>query len=112
FWASFLETDRQPIVAFTNGQLLGTETGDLLRFPGAPVADRGTIMENPSGVKPGGLLYYQDDYTGIGEVLAAVAIANALAPHTGPLVFKRSRLVTTYDLQPHNVIFLGSSAVE
>ena len=111
FWASFLETDRQPIVAFTNGQFLGTDTGDLLRFPGGPVADRGTIMENPSGVKHGGRLYYQDDYTGIGEVLAAVAIANALAPHTGPLVFKRSRLVTTYDLQHHNVIFLGSSAV-
>jgi hypothetical protein len=112
FWAGFLETDPQPIVAFTNGQFLGTESGDLLRFPGGPVADRGTLMVNPStSVKHSGRLYYEDDYTGIGEVLAAVAIANELSTSNGPPLFKRSRLVTSYDLQHHNVIFLGSPAV-
>lgn len=111
-WLSFLETDRQPIVAFTNGQFLGTEAGDLLRFPGGPVADRGALMKNPTGGNQrGGRLYYEDDYTGVGEVLAAVAISNALMPIAGPLPFKRSRLVTAYDLQNHNVIFLGSPAV-
>jgi hypothetical protein len=112
FWAAFLETDSQPIVAFTNGQFLGTESGDLLRFPGGPVADRGTLMVNPPGnIKHSGRLYYEDDYTGVGEVLAAVAISNTLSASKGPLMFKRSRLVTTYDLQHHNVIFLGSPAV-
>jgi hypothetical protein len=111
-WLSFLETDRQPIVAFTNGQFLGTDTADLLRFSGGPVADRGTPMKNPPGGSGRtGRLYYEDDYTGVGEILAAVAISNTLLPLTGPLPFKRSRLVTAYDLHHHNLIFLGSPGV-
>lgn len=113
FWLSFLEKDRQPIVAYTNGQFLGTESGDLLRFNGGAVADRGTIVRNPAqaGKRTGSPLYYEDDYTGVGEVQAAVAISHALSGLTGRLPFKRSRLVTAYDLHNHNVIFLGSPAV-
>lgn len=112
FWLSLLETDKQPIVAFSNRQFLGTETGDLLRFTGGPVAERGALMNNPAGVpKQGGRLYFEDDYTGVGEVVAAAAISHILSPLAGPISFKRSRLVTSYDLQNHNLVFLGSTAV-
>ena len=64
------------IIAFTNSVFFETETGDLLRFRGGAVADRGAragrettlaTASNPSLVERAGPLYYEDGYTGTGE---------------------------------------------
>ncbi|MDQ2946595.1 MAG: hypothetical protein M3Y27_11730, partial [Acidobacteriota bacterium] len=116
FWENFLAGDRQPFVAYTNGQFLGNDNGDLLRFSGGPVGDRGTMVRQyPANEKQtaaqGSPLYFIDDVTGVGEVLGSVSIVDTLARLGVHPSFKRSRLVTTYDLQTHNVIFLGSPSV-
>jgi hypothetical protein len=118
FWRAFLGDDRQPVVSYSNAQLLGTNRGTLVQFQSGPAGDRGTtftpaggppaetLMDLRSGVGP---LYFQDDYTGVGEVLAAVSLSVALAELEERAEVKRSRLISTFDLQSHNVIFLGSS---
>lgn len=112
FWRSFLGSDEQPVVAFTNGQFLATPNGDLLRFKGGAVADRGALISSPGKrTAVGNPVSFEDDITGVGEVLAAVAISKALIPITSLSPFKRSRLVSALDLQHHNVIFLGSPGV-
>lgn len=120
FWASFLGPEREPIVAYTNTLYLTADSGELVPFAGGPVADRGAMV-NPNIVSQGanshslfknlGPLYFEDDMTGIGEVIGAVAISKALERIGARPSFKRSRLLTTYDLQNHDVIFLGSPFV-
>ncbi len=116
FWGNLLAGDREPIVAYTNGQFLGNDNGDLLRFSGGPVGDRGTIVRQyPDKEKQASAhsspLYFIDDVTGVGEVLGSVRLVDTLLRLGVHPFFKRSRLVTTYDLQTHNVIFLGSPFV-
>jgi hypothetical protein len=116
FWENFLAGDRQPFVAYTNGQFLGNDNGDLLRFSGGPVGDRGTMVrrypdEEKQAAAHGSPLYFIDDVTGVGEVLGSVRLVDTLLRLGVHPSFKRSRLVTTYDLQTHNVIFLGAPSV-
>jgi hypothetical protein len=119
FWRSFLQSDKEPIVAYTNALLLAAGPGDLFAFPGGPVGERGTL------VSPGtigslakqraapirGPLYFEDSFTGVGDVLAAIDVSTALVHAGGQPSFKRGRLLTTYDLESHNVVFIGSPFV-
>jgi hypothetical protein len=120
FWSSFLGSERDPIVAYTNTLYFAADSGALLPFEGGPVADRGAmvtpgmesqIFANRVLFKSLGPLYFEDDMTGIGEVTAAVAVSKALERVGAHPSFKRCRLLTTYDLQNHDVIFLGSPFV-
>ena len=120
FWLSFVGTDRQPVVAFTNSVFVATDSGDLLRFVDGPVSSRGAVVDaetarksvaNRNLLKQAGETYYEDDMTGVGEVAAAVALSRALGRIGAHPVFKRSRLISSSDLQNHNVIFLGSPSV-
>jgi len=120
FWTSFLGSEREPIVAYTNTLYLAADSGVLIPFEGGPVADRGAMvspgMESPrfanrNLLKTLAPLYFEDDMTGVGEVAAAVAVSRALERVGAHASFKRCRLLTTYDLQNHDVIFLGSPFV-
>ncbi len=119
FWQSFLESDKQPIVAYTNALYLTTDLGDLFSFRGGPVGDRGAAVDpgiaqhvfTTHDLRAHSRLYFEDDMTGVGDVLAAVAVSNALIHAGGQPSFKRGRLLTTYDLESHNVVFIGSPFV-
>jgi hypothetical protein len=121
FWQSFLGADRQPVVSYGNGQFLGTSHGTLVPFRSGPAGDRGTLFTGLiGGSSPGALvdlqpsagpLYFQDDYTGVGEVTAAVALTRLLGDRSERVDVKRSSLISTFDLQSHNVIFLGGPGV-
>jgi hypothetical protein len=83
-----------------------TDRGDLLYFSG-PGADRGTIADSvitretfltegsPSRLGP---LFYEDDKSDVGEVIGAVALAETLTRINAQPIFKRGRVITTYDL--------------
>ncbi len=116
FWSSFLGSDRSPIIAYSNDLYLTTESGTLLTFSG-PTADRGTLA-SPEVARLGvsgfnalsetGPLYFEDDKTDVGEVVSSSALTAQLARMGVHPVLKRGRVVTTFDLESHNVIFLGS----
>jgi hypothetical protein len=117
FWNQFLG-DSDIILAYTNGVFLSTETGDLLRFRhSGAIADRGALVGrddaladalNPPLVAAAGNLYYEESFTGTGEVLATYRLANLLTRLGAKVQPKRSGLVTVDDLKNHDVIFLGS----
>jgi hypothetical protein len=114
-----LQTDKEPIVAYTNALYLANDLGDFVPFRNGPVGDRGAVVD-PAIVRNflahhdlhvPGPLYFEDDLTGVGDVLAAVAVSNALLHAGARPTFKRGRLLTTYDLESHNVVFIGSPFV-
>ena len=116
FWNAFLGSDRSPIVAYSNDLYLTTEHGTLLQFSG-PTADRGTIASREvarqgsagfDALQERGPLYFEDDKTDVGEVVAATALTAQLERMGVHPVLKRGRVITTFDLESHNVIFLGS----
>ena len=116
FWGSFLSGD-DLILAYTNSVFLETETGDLLRFRGGAVADRGALVGKAAAqadavnlglAERAGPLYYEDGYTGTGEVLAVHRLTSLLGALGAKVQVKRSRLITADDFRNHNVIFLGS----
>lgn len=119
FWSSFLGEEKHPIVAYSNDLYLMTDRGDLLSFSGQG-ADRGTIADSAITRKniltDGsqsrlGPLFYEDDKSDVGEVVGAVALAETLTRINVQPVFKRGRVITTYDLESHDIIFLGSPFV-
>ncbi len=116
FWLAFLGSDRQPIVAYSNQIFVSNDEQSFVLARGSVFAARGAVADSSVAVGPehgatskdAKRVYYEGDITGVGEVLAAVAIERALARIDVHPAFKRSQSVTTYDLQTHNVIFLGS----
>ena len=116
FWSSFI-SGNEIILAYTNSVFLETEAGDLLRFRGGAVADRGTLVGKEAArasavnsvlARSAGPLYYEDGYTGSGEVIAVHRLTGLLSSLGAKVIVKRSRLVTAEDMRNHNVIFLGS----
>ena len=90
----------------------------MLRFHNSgAIADRGALVGkevsranalNPELAAHAGTLYYEESFTGTGEVLATYRLANLLTALGAKVQVKRSRLVTVDDLRNHDVIFLGS----
>jgi hypothetical protein len=117
-WAGFLGDESSPIVAYSNALFLTTENSDLLRLnseevdnlgapAGSDVAKR--LLANPSLLERAGPVFFEDLYTGTGEVMAVFYLTRMFSQFRTSLGIKRSRLVTTDDLARHNVIFLGST---
>lgn len=117
FWASFLNHDPSPIIAYPNAVFLLDNSNDLFRFRRGASDSRGARVDahlahdyasNPALVAQAGQLYYEDGYTGTGE-LEGVAMLTRLFAEMGlkPIV-KTSRNITPEDLQQHAVILLGS----
>ncbi len=119
FWSEFLGSDKSPIIAYSNDLYLTTESENLLSFSG-PTADRGTVAP-PEVARVGvpgfellrntGPLYFEDDKTDIGEVVSSSVLTSQFARLGVHPILKRGRVITTYDLESHNVIFLGSPFV-
>jgi len=116
-WADFLKDESSPIVAFSNAVFLGTETADLLRLKSEEVDNLGALasrdlakrlVANPRLLERTGPVFFEDLYTGTGEVMAVFYLTRLFAEFYSSLAVKRSRLVTTDDLTRRNVIFLGS----
>lgn len=117
FWSPFLEEDSSPIIAYADAIFLLDGSSDLFRYRRGASDDRGAPVDlhvarqyasNPGLVARAGALYYDNGYTGTGE-LQAVAMLTMLFTEMGatPTV-ESSYDITTSDLKQHNVILLGS----
>jgi hypothetical protein len=118
FWATFIKEDPAPIIAYADAIFLLDGSTDLFRYRHGASDDRGARVDphlarqfasNPALVAKAGPLYFDNGYTGTGDV-AAVAMLTSLFTQMGakPMV-ESSYDITTNDLKQHNVILLGSS---
>ena len=117
FWSRFLNDDRAPVIAYPDAVFLLDDSNDLFRYWRGASDGRGALVEphlarqfasNPQLVGMAGQLYYENGYTGTGE-LESVAMLSGLLGRLGvkPTI-KSSRDLTPDDLSQHNVILLGS----
>jgi hypothetical protein len=117
FWRAFAGPERSVIIAYSNVELLQTNRGDLLRYGGGAVDDRGAKVEPSVAEKSVAVpelirtntLAYEDGYTGIGEVNAVFYLTRLLVRAGVDVRVQRVRLLTTEDLRSRNVILLGST---
>ena len=118
FWSNIIRDDPTPVIAYPDAVFLLDNSNDLFRFRQGASDDRGALVDShlarqfassPNLVSGAGALYYENGYTGAGE-LQAVAMLSSLFGQMGirPIV-KPSRDVTPDDLRQHCVILLGSS---
>jgi hypothetical protein len=117
FWASFMGSDTAPVVGFADAVFLADRSSDLFRFRRGASDNRGTPVEphlakqfasNPELVEKAGPLYYEDGYTGTGDVESVFSLTRLFTQMGLQVTVKRCRLVTIDDLRQHNVILLGS----
>jgi hypothetical protein len=117
-WGAFWQDSTRPIVAYSNSIFLVTETSDLLHLRGsefdglgasASSADALKLADNPALVHAAGPVFFDDDHTGTGEVMAVYYLTELFSKASVPLTVERSQLLETRDLRVHNVIFLGST---
>jgi hypothetical protein len=117
FWARFLGNDPAPVIAYPDAVFLLDDSNDLFRFRQGASDSRGARVDphlarqfasNPSLVAQAGPLFYENGYTGTGE-LQGVAMLTGLFGQMGvKATIKPSRDLTPDDLKQHNVILLGS----
>lgn len=117
FWARFLGDDPAPVIAYPDAVFLLDDSNDLFRFRQGASDSRGARVDphlarqfasNPSLVAQAGPLFYENGYTGTGE-LQGVAMLTSLFGQMGvKATIKPSRDITPDDLKQHNVILLGS----
>jgi len=117
FWSAFLQNDRAPIIAYPNAVFLLDDSNDLLRFRQGASDSRGARVDkhlalqfasNPDLVRYAGSLYYEDGYTGTGELQGVAMLTQVFAEMGVSPIIKTSRNITPEDLQEHSVILLGS----
>lgn len=106
------------VVAFTNPEFLESNAGQLSPYKGYATADRGAISEESDGSArhpgtSGGRdepLYFEDGFTGTGEVFAVTNVALVLQRLNIRMNLVRSRAVQASELRDHDIVFLGSPA--
>jgi hypothetical protein len=117
FWANFLGNDPAPVIAYPDAVFLLDDSNDLFRFRRGASDDRGALVDphlaqqfasNPSLVAKAGQLYYENGYTGAGELQGIAMLANLFGQMGVKASIKPSRDITPDDLRQHNVILLGS----
>ena len=117
FWASFLGNDPAPVIAYPDAVFLLDDSNDLFRFRRGASDDRGALVDphlaqqfasNPSLVAKAGQLYYENGYTGAGELQGIAMLSNLFGQMGVKATIKPSRDITPDDLRQHNVILLGS----
>lgn len=119
-WLQMLGNDVNPIISYPSDVHLLDESNDLLSFYKGAVGRRGSVVDphvaqqfavNKELVAHAGTLYYDDGYTGTGELESVgmlVGLLHDLGLH--PAV-KRMKDISSEDLRDHNVIMLGSGAL-
>jgi len=117
FWADFLGNDRSPVIAYPDAVFLLDDSNDLFRFRHGATDSRGALVDphvahefasNPRLVAQAGHLYYENGYTGTGELKSVAMLGGLLGRMDIKPIIKSSRDVTPDDLSQHNVILLGS----
>ena len=117
FWATFLGNDSEPVIAYTDAIFLLDDSNDLFRFRQGASDGRGALVDshlakqfasNPALVAMAGQLYYENGYTGTGELESVGMLAGLLGRMGIHPTIKSSRDITPDDLKQHNVILLGS----
>jgi hypothetical protein len=117
FWARFLGSDSSPVIAYPDAVFLLDDSNDLFRFRHGAIDSRGALVDphlarefasNPEIVAKAGQLYYENGYTGTGELESVAMLAGLLGRMGVKPIIKSSRDVTPDDLNQHNVILLGS----
>jgi hypothetical protein len=117
FWTALLGNDPTPIIAYPNAVFLLDDSNDLFRFRQGASDNRGARVDphlarefasNPTLVASAGQLYYEDGYTGTGELEGVAVLAGLFAQMGLTPTIKTSRNITPEDLQQHTVILLGS----
>lgn len=104
------------VVAFTNPEFLESESGTLSPYSGVATADRGaSATDAQQAVRQSGVatglhesFYFEDGFTGTGEVFAVRSLAEALRSMNLRMILLRSRSVSASDLRDHDIVFLGS----
>ena len=118
FWRRFLGNDTSPVIAYPDAVFLLDDSNDLFRFRHGAIDSRGAVVDphvarqfasNPEIVTRAGQLYYENGYTGTGELESIAMLAGLLGRMGLKPIVKSSRDVTPNDLNQHNVILLGSS---
>lgn len=93
-------------------------SGDLLRFRHGATNFRGAKVgldvarlyaSNPTMVKAAGSLFYDNGYTGTGDLMAVSRLVGVLSRMGGTPRVQPSRQITLGDLKVHNVIIVGST---
>ena len=117
FWRGFLGSDGSPVIAYPDAVFLLDDSNDLFRFRHGAIDSRGALVDahvahefasNPEIVAQAGRLYYENGYTGTGELESVAMFAGLLGRMGVKPIVKSSRDVTPDDLNQHNVILLGS----
>ncbi len=118
FWATFLKEDPAPIVAYADAVFLLDGSSDLFRYRHGASDDRGAWVDphlarqfasNPALVAKAGPLYFDNGYTGTGDVVAVAMLTSLFTQMGAKPTVESSYDITTNDLKEHNVILLGSS---
>lgn len=117
FWSRFLGNDSSPVIAYTDAVFLLDDSNDLFRFRRGAIDSRGALVDphlakefasNPKIVAQAGKLYYENGYTGTGELESIAMLASLLGRMGIKPTVKSSRDLSPDDLSNHNVILLGS----
>ena len=118
FWASFIKEDSAPIIAYADPVFLLDGSTDLFRYRHGASDDRGARVDphlarqfasNPALVAKAGPLYFDNGYTGTGDVVAVAMLTSLFTQMGARPTVESSYDITTNDLKQHNVILLGSS---
>lgn len=118
FWFNLIGDDASPVIAYPDAVFLLDSSNDLFRFRQGASDDRGALVDshlaqqfasNPKLISEAGALYYENGYTGAGELQAVGMLATLFGQMGIQPIFKPSREITPADLRQHSVILLGSS---
>lgn len=118
FWASFVGDDQNPVIAYPDAVFLLDNSNDLFRYRQGATDDRGSLVDphlarqfasNPELVSRAGALYFENGYTGAGELQAIAMLAGLFGQMGLKPIIKPSRDLTPVDLRQHSVVLLGSS---
>lgn len=116
FWRAFAGSSHSVIVAYSNAELLQTDNRDLIRYDAGAIDDRGAVVDQALAARSapnlqllrGRSLFYEDGYTGTGEVQAVHTLTRLLTQLGLDISVKRVGLLTSDDFRTHNVVLLGS----
>jgi hypothetical protein len=117
FWWRFLDNDKAPVIGYPDAVFLLDDSNDLFRFRQGASDSRGAIVDqhlarqfaaNSRLVGMAGPLYYENGYTGTGELESIAMLSGLLSRMGAKPIIKSSRDITPDDLEQHNVILLGS----
>ncbi len=117
FWAPFVKQDPAPIIAYADAIFLIDRSTDLFRFRHGASDERGAPVDlhlarqfasNPALVAKAGPLYYDNGYTGTGELVAAATLSSLFTQMGARPTIESSYDITAEDLKQHNVVLLGS----